>query len=43
LTLSERAGFEALHLPEEVLRGVYASGYEKPSKVQQESVKELVL
>jgi hypothetical protein len=35
--------FEGLELPEELLRGIYAYGFEKPSAIQQRAIKPAIL
>jgi len=35
--------FDAMELPEELLRGIYAYGFEKPSAIQQRAIKPTIL
>ncbi len=35
--------FDAMDLPEELLRGIYAYGFEKPSAIQQRAIKPTIL
>ena len=35
--------FDAMDLPEELLRGIYAYGFEKPSAIQQRAIKPTML
>merc|ERR1712194_322295 len=35
--------FDAMELPEELLRGIYAYGFEKPSAIQQRAIKPTML
>ena len=35
--------FDAMGLPEELLRGIYAYGFEKPSAIQQRAIKPTML
>ena len=35
--------FDAMELPEELLRGIYAYGFEKPSAIQQRAVRPTIL
>lgn len=35
--------FDAMELPEELLRGIYAYGFEKPSAIQQRAIKPAML
>ena len=35
--------FDGLELPEELLRGIYAYGFEKPSAIQQRAIKPTML
>jgi translation initiation factor 4A len=35
--------FDAMELPEELLRGIYSYGFEKPSAIQQRAIKPTIL
>jgi translation initiation factor 4A len=35
--------FDAMELPEELLRGIFAYGFEKPSAIQQRAIKPTIL
>lgn len=35
--------FDAMEIPEELLRGIYAYGFEKPSAIQQRAIKPTML
>ena len=35
--------FDGMELPEELLRGIYAYGFEKPSAIQQRAIKPTIL
>lgn len=35
--------FDGMDLPEELLRGIYAYGFEKPSAIQQRAIKPTIL
>lgn len=35
--------FDAMNIPEDLLRGIYAYGFEKPSAIQQRAVKPSML
>lgn len=35
--------FDAMDLPEELLRGIYSYGFEKPSAIQQRAIKPTIL
>ena len=35
--------FDAMEIPEELLRGIYSYGFEKPSAIQQRAIKPIIL